>query len=103
LQSADVLNILDQPFEHFKKYRRKFPPQNVLELPGAGFLTKMCGKERSTTDYLLVWYESSTKTEYYFTGADYIIKHDGKIDLPDDIMQFIRKKCQVMRDNNHGK
>ncbi len=98
-----MLNILDQPFEHFKKYRRKFPPQNVLELPGAGFLTKMCGKERPTTDYLLVWYESSTKTEYYFTGADYIIKHDGKIDLPDDIMQFIRKKCQVMRDNNHGK
>ncbi|WP_049945069.1 hypothetical protein [Butyrivibrio sp. AC2005] len=103
LQSADVLNILDQPFEHFKKYRRKFPPQNVLELPGAGFLTKMCGKERPTTDYLLVWYESSTKTEYYFTGEDYIIKHDGKIDLPDDIMQFIRKKCQVMRNNNHGK
>ena len=98
----DALRILDQPFEHFKKCRRKFPPQNVLDLPGAGFLTRMRGKERATTDYLLVWYESSTKTEYYFMGADYIIKHDGKIDLPDDIMQFIRKKCQEMRNKNNG-
>ena len=38
--------------------------------------------------------ESSTKTEYYFMGADYIIKHDGKIDLPYDIMQFIRKSVK---------
>ncbi|WP_026510959.1 hypothetical protein [Butyrivibrio sp. LC3010] len=98
----DALRILDQPFEHFKKCRRKFPPQNVLELPGAGFLTRMRGKERATTDYLLVWYESSTKTEYYFEGEDYIIKHDGKIDLPDDIMLFIRKKCQEMRNKNTG-
>ena len=102
LPSAEVLNILDQPFEHFKKYSRKFPPKNVLELPGAGILTKMSGKERSTTDYLLVWYESSTKTEFYFMGADYIIKHDGKIDLPDGIMLFIRKKCQEMRNKNNG-
>ena len=102
LPSAEMLNILDQPFEHFKKCRRKFPPQNVLELPGAGFLTRMRGKERATTDYLLVWYESSTKTEYYFEGEDYIIKHDGKIDLPDDIMLFIRKKCQEMRNKNNG-
>ena len=98
----DALRILDQPFEHFKKCRRKFPPQNVLELPGAGFLTRMRGKERATTDYLLVWYESSTKTEYYFEGEDYIIKHDGRIDLPDDIMLFIRKKCQEMRNKNNG-
>ncbi len=98
----DALRILDQPFEHFKKCRRKFPPQNVLDLPRAGFLTRMRGKERATTDYLLVWYEPSTKTEYYFEGEDYIIKHDGKIDMPDDIMRFIRTKCQVMRNKSNG-
>lgn len=49
-----------------------------------------------------LWYEPSTKTEYYFEGEDYIIKHDGKIDLPDDIMQFIRKKCQEMRNKKNG-
>ena len=31
-----------------------------------------------------------------------LIKHDGKIDIPDDIMQFIRKKCQEMRNKNNG-
>jgi hypothetical protein len=49
-----------------------------------------------------VWYEPSTKTEYYFEREDYIIKHDGKIDIPDDIMRFIRTKCQVMRNKNNG-
>ncbi len=49
-----------------------------------------------------VWYEPSTKTEYYFEGEDYIIKHDGKIDIPDDIMRFIRTKCQVMRNKKNG-
>ena len=52
------------------------------------------GKERATTDYLLVWYESSTRTEYYFVGEDYIIKHGDKIGLPDEIMQFIRKSVK---------
>ena len=47
-------------------------------------------------------YEPSNKTEYYSEGADYIIKHDGKIDIPDDIMQFIRKKCQEMRNKKNG-
>ena len=93
--SEEILNILDQPFEHFKKYRRKIPPADVLRRPGAGFLTKMSGKERSTTDYLLVWYEAESKTEYYYAGKDYVFKHGGKLDLPEDIRKYIHNKCNA--------
>ena len=93
LSSEEVLKILDMPFEHFKKTRRKIPPEGVLKKPGAGFLTKMCGKERSTTDYLLVWFEPESKTEYYYLGEGYALKHGGTLDLPDDIRDYIRNKC----------
>ena len=83
--------------EHFKKSRRKIPPKDVLKLPGAGFLTKMSGRERATTDYLLVWYEPATKTDYYYAGEDFIIKHGGVIDFPEDIKQFVRKKCRASK------
>ena len=53
LSSEEIMKILDMPFEHFKKTRRKNPPEDVLKRPGAGFLTGMYPKERSTTDYLL--------------------------------------------------
>lgn len=97
LSLEEALKILKQPFEHFKKSRRKIPPKDVLKLPGAGFLTKMSGRERATTDYLLVWYEPATKTEYYYAGEDFIIKHGGVIDFPEDIKQFVRKKCRASK------
>ena len=97
LSLEDAIKVLDQPFEHFKKSRRKIPPKDVLKLPGTGFLTKMSGRERATTDYLLVWYEPATKTEYYYAGEDFIIKHGGVIDFPEDIKQFVRKKCRASK------
>ena len=57
----------------------------------------MYPKERSTTDYLLVWYEEESKTEYYFAGEDYVFKHGGKLDLPEDIRKYIRNKCNTAR------
>lgn len=68
---------------------------------GAGFLTKVIGRERSTTDYLLVWYEGKTRTEYYYVGEDFLFKHGGQIDLPRDIKECIRLKCKKRK--NHGK
>lgn len=97
LSSEEIMKILDMPFEHFKKTRRKNPPEDVLKRPGAGFLTGMYPKERSTTDYLLVWYEAESKTEYYFAGEDYVFKHGGKLDLPEDIRKYIRNKCNTAR------
>lgn len=93
IPTEEILKILDQPFEHFRKSRRKVLPDNVLKLPGAGFLTRMYGKEHSTTDYLLVWYDEKTRTEYYFTGEDYVLKHGGRLELPEDIRKYIRVKC----------
>lgn len=97
LSSEEIMKILDMPFEHFKKTRRKNPPADVLKRPGAGFLTGMYPKERSTTDYLLVWYEAESKTEYYYAGEDYVFKHEGKLDLPEDIRKYIRNKCNAAR------
>ena len=97
----EAVEILDQPFEHFKKTRRKIPPNDVLNYPGAGFLTKVIGRERSTTDYLLVWYEGKTRTEYYYVGEDFLFKHGGQIDIPRDIKEYIRLKCKKRK--NHGK
>jgi hypothetical protein len=97
----EAVEILDQSFEHFKKTRRKIPPNDVLNYPGAGFLTKVIGKERSTTDYLLVWYEEKTRTEYYYVGEDFLFKHGGQIDIPRDIKEYIRLKCKKRK--NHGK
>ena len=94
LQSEDVMKILDQPFEHFRKYKGKYPPKDVLRSSGAGFLTKMSRKNHSTTDYLLVWYEAENRTEYYYMGEDYIFKHSGKLDLPVDIRKYIWKKTR---------
>ena len=97
----EAVEILDQPFEHFKKTRRKILPNDVLNYPGAGFLTKAIGRERSTTDYLLVWYEGKTRTEYYYVGEDFLFKHGGQIDIPRDIKEYIRLKCKKRK--NHGK
>lgn len=102
LPTEKILKILDMPFEHFKKTRRKTPPADVLNRPGAGFLTKMCPKERSTTDYLLVWYDTESKTEYYYSGEDYVFKHGGKLDLPEEIRQYIRNKCNASGKKNHS-
>ncbi len=95
--------ILDIPFKHFRKTRRKAPPPGVLKLPGAGFLTQMTGREHSTTDYLLVWYDEGSKTEFYYAGEDYVIKHSGKLDLPEDIRKYIRNKCYATGGEDHGK
>ena len=46
---------------------------------------------------VLVWYEAESKTEYYYAGEDYVLKHGGKIDLPEDIKKYIRNKCRVAR------
>ena len=75
-----------------KDYGRKIPPNDVLNYPGAGFLTKVIGRECSTTDYLLVWYEGKTRTEYYYVGEDFLFKHGGQIDIPRDIKEYIRLK-----------
>ena len=97
LPSEEILIILDWPFKHFRKYRRKYPPKDVLKLPGAGFLTKMSKREHSTTDYLLVWYDTESRTEYYYAGKEYTYKHGGSIDLPEDVRQFIREKRMTGR------
>ena len=92
LSSEEIIKILDQPFKHFKKFRGKMPPKDVLKMPGSGFLTKMSRKESSTTDYLLVWYESDNRTEYYFAGEGYVSKHGGRLDLPEDVRKYINLK-----------
>ena len=103
IATEEMLKILDRPFEHFRKARRKFPPDNVLKLPGAGFLTKMIGKEHSTKDYFLVWYDEKSRTEYYYMGEDYTLKHEGRSDLPEDIRQYIRIKCKATGGMKLGK
>lgn len=45
LNSEEIMGILDIPFKHFRKTRRKAPLPGVLKLPGAGFLTQMTGGE----------------------------------------------------------
>ena len=102
IPADEIMTLLNQPFVHFKKTKRKTPPQNVLKLPGAGFLTKMCRRERSTTDYLLVWYEEKSRTEYYYMGEEYIFKHDGRLDLPEKIMDYVRMKSRMNREKKHG-
>jgi len=60
-------------------------------------LSKMSEKERSPTDYLLVWYEAESKTEYYYAGKDYVFKHGGKLDLPENIRKYVHNKCNATR------
>ena len=88
-------------FSSGKDYGRNIPPNDVLNYPGAGFLTKVIGRERSTIDYRLVWYEGKTRTEYYYVGEDFLFKHGGQIDIPRDIKEYIRLKCKKRK--NHGK
>ena len=47
----------------------------------------------------VIW---ESRTEYYYAGEDYLLKHSGRLDLPDDIMEYIRNKC-VVGGAVHGK
>ena len=35
-------------------------------------------------------------------GEEYILQHDGRPDLPEKIMEYVRIKCIMNREKKHG-